>query len=488
MVGSLKVEHLQKLRSPDEIAELFQTLGYPAAVEEIAIADLELHSKTEPDVKAVYLISSYEQNIHALQVYLFELHVGCNLKARLQSIANTLVKRPSKYLLIGTTDYKELMLVSPQQDFDDNFNLTVLHRFLTIDCSNPSGRDRNWLRKLALDGQTPNELHQDHQVSFQDAALINKALKQKISRDTLAAYLHAIGKTPLLKAHEEIELGKRVHYYEVSNKIWQQLCEQLGREPTNREWRDAMPDGYPLLKARLGRKAKLCLIKANLRLVVSIAKEYAGRGLELLDLIQEGNLGLITATEKFDYRQGYKFSTYAYWWIRQGITRAIANQARLIRLPVHITEKITKVRATARELTQSLGRTPNYQDIADETEFEPSHVRQLVQWSQYACSLDVKLSNGDKSPIVDLLESHYFDPEEYINHFLTRQALSRIFAEVLTERETDIIKCRFGWDNGEEQSLQMIGDRLGLTRERVRQLQARAMKKLEKSSQISSLV
>ncbi len=267
--------------------------------------------------------------------------------------------------------------------------------------------------------------------------------------DPVRMYLREIGKVPLLDAAEEVELAKRV---------------EAGDET-----------------------AKKKIVDANLRLVVSIAKKYIGRGMLFLDLIQEGNLGLIRAVEKFDYRKGFKFSTYATWWIRQAITRAIADQARTIRVPVHMVETINKMVRISRQLVQRLGREPTDEEIAGEMEIEPSKVEEIRRIAQLPVSLETPIGEEEDSQLGDFIEDRDLpSPEEAAAGHLLHEQIEEML-EALSEREREVLHFRFGLEDGRSYTLEEVGKRFGVTRERIRQIEAKALRKLRHPSRSKKL-
>ncbi|MGB5635676.1 MAG: RNA polymerase sigma factor, RpoD/SigA family [Waterburya sp.] len=306
--------------------------------------------------------------------------------------------------------------------------------------------------------------------------LNQKNNQSKLSTDMVRAYLHEIGQVPLLEHAEEIIYGKQVQRMMSVLAEKEKLEQQRGHSIAQLEWADAvgLSEGELNLVLQQGQQAKTKMIKANLRLVVAIAKKYLKRNVEFLDLIQEGSLGLERGVEKFDPSRGFRFSTYAYWWIRQAITRAIAQQSRTIRLPIHISEKLNKIKKTQRELAQKLGRSATTSEVALELGIESAQVRDYLKAARQPLSLDLRIGDNQDTELSEMIEDDSASPEDYATQELMRQDVKEMLSE-LNPNEREILSLRFGLEDGEELSLAKIAQRLNLSRERVRQLQSRAL-------------
>ncbi|MDB9302788.1 MULTISPECIES: RNA polymerase sigma factor, RpoD/SigA family [Cyanophyceae] len=306
-------------------------------------------------------------------------------------------------------------------------------------------------------------------------------LNTKFTADMVRTYLREIGRVPLLTRDEEIIFGKQVQQMMTLLDAKQALAKELDHDPSLPEWAAQvnLPEKEVTQIVAQGKRAKQKMIEANLRLVVAIAKKYQKRNMEFLDLIQEGTLGLERGVEKFDPTRGYKFSTYAYWWIRQAITRAIAQQGRTIRLPIHITEKLNKIKKVQRELAQKFGRSPTPTEIAQELELEPMQIREYLNMARQPVSLDVKVGDNQDTELQEMLEDEGPSPEYYTTQEFLRQDLNNLLAE-LTPQQRQVLALRFGLEDGNEMSLAKVGERLNLSRERVRQLEHQALAHLRR--------
>ena len=306
--------------------------------------------------------------------------------------------------------------------------------------------------------------------------------------DPVRMYLKEIGKVPLLSADEEIELAQKMEAGSVAVEKIPLLKERLAETGDEQEKEEIQAEIKALqLDVDRGSDAKKRLAEANLRLVVSIAKRYVGRGMLFLDLIQEGNLGLIKAVEKFDYRKGYKFSTYATWWIRQAITRAIADQARTIRIPVHMVETINKLIRVSRQLLQELGREPTPEEIAEEMKMPVERVREILKISQEPVSLETPIGEEEDSHLGDCIKDDNVPvPADAATFTLLKEQLEEVLG-TLTEREQKVLTLRFGLEDGRARTLEEVGKEFNVTRERIRQIEAKALRKLRHPSRSRKL-
>lgn len=362
----------------------------------------------------------------------------------------------------------------------------------------------------------------NHEVEFEEK---NSQDKNYNTKDLVKLYLQDIGRVPLLNKHEEVANAQRIQRHlnlvEIRNKsvgdpvmknfvdaieTHDRLVAQLSHRPSTKRWAKELNLDLEELKSivktgkkrwaeiakltveelekiqQMGVKAKEKMIKSNLRLVVSIAKKYQNRGLELLDLVQEGTLGLERAVDKFDPTKGYRFSTYSYWWIRQGITRAIATQSRTIRIPVHITEKLNKIKKAQRKISQKKGHTASIDEVAKELKLSADHIREVLNKVPRSISLEIRVGQDQDTELVDLIETSSATPEENLIKDAMRQEIENIMLN-LDEREKRIIRLRFGFEDGNPQSLSKIARILDISRERVRQIEAKAMQKLRQPQQ-----
>jgi len=294
--------------------------------------------------------------------------------------------------------------------------------------------------------------------------------------DAVSIYLHKIGRVPLLTHEQEIFFAQQVQQMMAMFSAKEELAEKLQREPTLQQWADKMQLKEDVLLQQLsqGQIAKQKMIQANLRLVVSIAKKYQKRNIEFLDLIQEGALGLERGVEKFNPTLGYKFSTYAYWWIRQGITRAIAQQSRTIRLPIHMADKLNKIKCVQRELSQKLGYIAGVNEIAQALNLEPSQIREYLQLVRQPVSLDMRIGFEQVTQLQDLLKDDGMSPERYAERELLYQDIHNLLAK-LTPQQKEVLILRFGLAGEHELTLVQISQRMGISRERVRQVEKQAL-------------
>ncbi len=330
------------------------------------------------------------------------------------------------------------------------------------------------------------------------------AKKRHYTEDSIRLYLQEIGRIRLLRAEEEIELARKIADLLKLERIFDDISDNLdedfsglSQELTPEEWEKwaaavMQEEGTTFTvgafrhRVHVGRRAKDKMVQSNLRLVVSIAKKYMNRGLSFQDLIQEGSLGLIRAAEKFDHEKGYKFSTYATWWIRQAITRAIADQSRTIRLPVHLYETISRIKKTTKLLSQELGRKPTEEEIATRMEMTIEKLRFIAKSAQLPISLETPIGKEEDSRLGDFIESDGETPEDQVSKSLLREDLESVLG-TLSPRERDVLRLRYGLDDGRMKTLEEIGQIFNVTRERIRQIEAKALRKLRHPNRNSIL-
>tara|TARA_Y100001968_G_scaffold324074_1_gene362746 strand:+ start:1923 stop:3251 length:1329 start_codon:yes stop_codon:yes gene_type:complete len=339
--------------------------------------------------------------------------------------------------------------------------------------SMPSSIDVNM--KFSDDNATISE----QEARAKALASIKIGPKGVYTEDSIRVYLQEIGRIRLLRPDEEIELARKIADLLQLEELAAQFESENGHHPTTKEWAALVE--MPLMRFRrrlmLGRRAKEKMVQSNLRLVVSIAKKYMNRGLSFQDLIQEGSLGLIRAAEKFDHEKGYKFSTYATWWIRQAITRAIADQSRTIRLPVHLYETISRIKKTTKVLSQEFGRKPTEEEIAESMEMTIEKLRFIAKSAQLPISLETPIGKEEDSRLGDFIEADIENPEQDVAKTLLREDLEGVLA-TLSPRERDVLRLRYGLDDGRMKTLEEIGQIFDVTRERIRQIEAKALRKL----------
>lgn len=355
-----------------------------------------------------------------------------------EQVKEQIIEKGKKY---GSISYKEIMekLSNFEQDPDQMDEFFEYLSDQGIEVMNETDDDED---PILLEDDKESDM--DEEFNFDDLSIPGIKIN-----DPVRMYLKEIGRVPLLSAEEEIEYAERI---------------EQGDE-----------------------EAKRRLAEANLRLVVSIAKRYVGRGMLFLDLIQEGNMGLIKAVEKFDYRKGFKFSTYATWWIRQAITRAIADQARTIRIPVHMVETINKLIRVSRQLLQDLGREPLPEEIAEEMNLSTEKVREIMKIAQEPVSLETPIGEEDDSHLGDFIEDQdALAPSDAAAYELLKEQLEDVL-DTLTEREENVLRLRFGLDDGRTRTLEEVGKVFGVTRERIRQIEAKALRKLRHPSRSKRL-
>lgn len=369
-------------------------------------------------------------------------------------------------------------------DFFKDLNLDPEKFEMVIDYLEQNGID---VLKISNDDDVDDDIILDDEDEV-EVEKIDLSVPEGVSvEDPVRMYLKEIGKVPLLSADEEIELAQNMEDGAVATEKINVLKGRI--DGASEEEKAEIKEEIKTLQRDVdkGADAKKRLAEANLRLVVSIAKRYVGRGMLFLDLIQEGNLGLIKAVEKFDYKKGYKFSTYATWWIRQAITRAIADQARTIRIPVHMVETINKLIRVSRQLLQELGREPSPEEIAKEMNMPVERVREILKISQEPVSLETPIGEEEDSHLGDFIKDDNVPvPADAATFTLLKEQLEEVLG-TLTEREQKVLTLRFGLEDGRARTLEEVGKEFNVTRERIRQIEAKALRKLRHPSRSRKL-
>lgn len=369
-------------------------------------------------------------------------------------------------------------------DFFKDLNLDPEKFEMVIDYLEQNGID---VLKISNDDDVDDDIILDEEDEV-EVEKIDLSVPEGVSvEDPVRMYLKEIGKVPLLSADEEIELAQNMEDGAVAIEKINVLKGRI--DGASEEEKTEIKEEIKTLQRDVdkGADAKKRLAEANLRLVVSIAKRYVGRGMLFLDLIQEGNLGLIKAVEKFDYKKGYKFSTYATWWIRQAITRAIADQARTIRIPVHMVETINKLIRVSRQLLQELGREPSPEEIAKEMSMPVDRVREILKISQEPVSLETPIGEEEDSHLGDFIKDDNVPvPADAAAFTLLKEQLEEVLG-TLTEREQKVLTLRFGLEDGRARTLEEVGKEFNVTRERIRQIEAKALRKLRHPSRSRKL-
>ena len=481
MIGhTLELDDIKKISSPTKIVALFEKLGYNFQMEYLDTEELKLPNYYSEVVDNAYRI--YNPKKKELQVFLFELgqekfETHRKEQEKIITIFQIISRNKKKSLLIGTKKYNKLIIVAPHSR--ENTNLKISVRWWLIDCKNPCYYDTYWLENVAINHWKSTEGFTNKDKSEGNYDPDKQPPNGTFIEDSMQLYYKQINNISRLHPEEEIHLAHLIDELLALEEIYRKLEEKLKRSPNETEWAIEAKINKWELHERLqqGRRAKNKMVTANLRLVVSIAKRYQNRGLDFQDLIQEGSIGLIRATEKFDHTKGYKFSTYGIWWIRQAITRAICDYSRMIRLPVYLYETISQIKKIATQISMECSPV-TAEEVATRMEMTREKLHYIIQCAQETLSLDYPESKGENIMYQEVIKFDGETPIKYVFKNCLQEDIETVL-KTLTPRERNVLQMRFGLDDAQEKTLKEIGDMFNLTRERIRQIEAKALKKLE---------
>ena len=481
MIGhTLELDDLKKISSPKKIVALFEKLGFNFQIEHLDIEQLELPSYCRETIDNTYKI--YNPNQEELQVFLLELRqekfkTNYKEQERIITISQGILRNKNNFLLIATKKYNKLIIVAPHRRENQNIKISI--KWWLIDCQNPNYYDTYWLENVAINNCEPTEELTNKHNSEGSYDPDIEPPTGTFTEDSIQLYYKQVNSFARLHPEEEIHLAHQIDGLLALEKIYEKLEEKLNRSPNEIEWAtEAKMSTWELCdRLEQGRRAKNQMVTANLRLVTSVAKRYQNRGLDFQDLIQEGVIGLLRATEKFDHTKGYKFSTYGIWWIRQAITRAICDYSRIVRLPVYLYETISQIKKIVKQI--SIECSPlTAEEVATRMEMTTEKLQFIIECAQETLSLDYPINKGENIIYKEMIKFNGETPTKYVFENCLQEDVESVL-KTLTERERNVLQMRFGLDDGQEKTLKEIGDTFNLTRERIRQIEAKALRKLE---------
>lgn len=484
MIGQiLELEDIKEANSPKNVAALFDKLGYNTEIDLLDIDALELPTRWDEAICDAYLIS--DSNNPNLKILLFELRPeefksDILIYNWMKTIANSLSKTTPNFLLIATQKYLELVILNLYQHSEDIGNFKQIIKWWKIDCKNPVYYDLYWLENIIGDrffSARKNQLEKDTIEGGYDPN--EEPFTALYTEESLVLHPRKILQIYRLSAERELELARQIDDLLILNKTRQKIQKRLKREPDEKEWAKSLGIEISELRDRLnqGKQAKEKMVNANLRLVISIAKRYQNRGLDFPDLIQEGSMGLIRATEKFDCQKGYKFSTYGIWWIRQAITRAICDYSRIVRLPVYLHETVAQLKKTIKLMSHESIPIVE-EEVATRMEMTTEKLRFIIKCAQPILSFDYIKSKDENFIDSEYLQFTGDTPDNHVLQTCLKEDVDALL-KTLSDREREVLRMRFGLDDGREKTLKEIGENFNLTRERIRQIELKAMRKLD---------